>query len=115
MSFDALRSEIESTLLACRDSLARLEEEYAAAEDAGADASGLERTQRLVVAYAQLVSPLRDFLEQEKRGAANPVRLASKIDTFVQEIESLEADSGLHPTPEEAAELAVLARTAQPD
>lgn len=115
MSFDTLRQEVEASLDACRDSLARLEEEYATAEDAGADATTLDRTQRLVVAYANLVAPLRDYLEQEKRGNRNPRRLAGKIDAIAHRLETLDPDSGLHPTPEEAAELALLARSAQPD
>lgn len=110
-----LRQEIESMLESCRDSLARLEEEYATAEDAGAEALSLDRLQRLVVAYARLVAPLREYLEQEKTGARNPMRLATKIDAFIHDIETLEADAGLHPTKREAAELAMLARGLERD
>lgn len=113
MSAETLRQEVEATLEACRDSLARLEQEFTKAEDAGADPSTLARTQELVVAYANLVAPLRDYLEQEKRGSRNPARLAVKIDAIAQRLEGIGPDSGLHPTPEEAAELAMLARAAQ--
>lgn len=115
MSAAALRKQVEATLEACRDSLARLEEEFSAAEDAGADETGLARTQQLVVVYAQMVAPLREYLEQEKRGNRNPSRLASKIDGLARRLEALDPDSGLHPTPEEATELALLARGAQPE
>lgn len=115
MSVETLRQEVEATLEACRDSLARLEEEFAKAEDAGADSATLARTQKLVVAYANLVAPLRDYIEQEKRGNRNPNRLAGKVDAIAQRLERIGPDSGLHPTPEEAAELAMLARAVQPE
>lgn len=104
---------VERAMVACRDSLAALEQRYEEVDDADGDPAELARIQGRVVAYSHFVAALREHVEQARRGKALSRRLAERVDGFVAELDRHGEDPLLHPSVEEARALAASARAQQ--